>query len=58
MQIRNNSGELIGEINTADRVALLGRGIAVVQQADHQVALVVLGNGVFGPDCPQKHRPE
>jgi hypothetical protein len=27
-------------------VALLGQGIAVVQQTDHQVALVVLGNGV------------
>ncbi len=29
-----------------DRVALLGRGIAVVQQADDEMALVVLGNGV------------
>jgi preprotein translocase subunit YajC len=29
-----------------DRVALLGRGIAVVQEADDEMALVVLGNGV------------
>ncbi len=29
-----------------DRVALLGRGIAVVRQADDEMALVVLGNGV------------
>jgi preprotein translocase subunit YajC len=33
-------------LKNGDRVALLGQGIAVVQQTDHQVALVVLGNGV------------
>jgi len=33
-------------LKKGDRIALLGRGIGVVQQADHEVALVVLGNGV------------
>jgi preprotein translocase subunit YajC len=33
-------------LRKGDRVALLRRGIAVVQQADHEVAVVALGNGV------------
>jgi len=33
-------------LKNGDRVALLGRGIAVVQQAQDEVAVVVLGNGV------------
>jgi preprotein translocase subunit YajC len=33
-------------LKKGDRVALVGRGIAVVQQADHEVAVVGLGNGV------------
>jgi hypothetical protein len=34
------------KLKKGDRLALLGRGIAVVQQADHEMALVVLGNGI------------
>lgn len=33
-------------LRKGDRVSLLGRGIAVVQQSHHEVAVVVLGNGV------------
>jgi hypothetical protein len=33
-------------LRKGDRVALLRRGIAVVQQANHEVAVVALGNGV------------
>jgi preprotein translocase subunit YajC len=33
-------------LREGDRVALLRRGIAVVQQADHEVSVVALGNGV------------
>jgi preprotein translocase subunit YajC len=34
------------KLKKGDRVALLGRGIAVVQQVDHKAAVVVLGNRV------------
>jgi preprotein translocase subunit YajC len=33
-------------LKMGDRVALVGHAIAVVQQADDEVAVVVLGNGV------------
>jgi preprotein translocase subunit YajC len=33
-------------LRKGDRVALLGHGIAVVQQVDHKAAVVVLGNRV------------
>ena len=45
-------------LKKGDRVALLGRGIAVVERADEGEVIAMLGNRFLGPNRPERYRPE